>query len=178
MPSFTACCAPTTRPSPKPPRTSSTETPRPFATEYLHYVSDTFVYIGILVSLVLYRFTNLFFWDPLISLLIVVYLVWSVFGVFNDSLGELLDKQLPDSILKDIDSTIRGSFEQVVDYHDLRTRKVGDTKFIEFHVVLRNVQRFDEAHDITEGLIQRIRKKYPGSIVTVHTDPEGAMEEE
>jgi divalent metal cation (Fe/Co/Zn/Cd) transporter len=53
---------------------------------------------------------------------------------------------------------------------------VGPKKFIEFHVVLRGVQGFIEAHDLTEQLIRRIRSKFSNSVVTVHSDPEGVVE--
>lgn len=147
------------------------------AAEYLHYASDILAYLGVLLSFILFKFTSSVLWDIVISLLIVAYLFKTVAGIFSDSLGELLDKQLPDDTLREIKSIILAYHPQIVGYHDLRTRKVGQTKFIEFHVVLRKVERFDEAHDITEGLINKLVKKYPGSIVTVHTDPEEAMEE-
>lgn len=146
------------------------------ATEYLHFVSDTFVYLGVLASFLLIRFTGHLYWDPLVSLLIVAYLMKSVISVFGSTLAELLDMQLPEDVLVVIDQAIRSYDSRVVDYHDLRTRKVGLTKFIEFHMVLRGVESFHEAHDVTEGVIRKLRKMYPGAVVTVHTDPEGVME--
>jgi cation diffusion facilitator family transporter len=106
------------------------------ATEYLHFVSDTYVYIGVLLSFILARFTSGLFWDPLITLFIVLYLIVSVVSLFMSSLTELLDMQLPDEILQEIDKAIRTYHPNVIDYHDLRTRKVGLTKFIEFPMVL------------------------------------------
>lgn len=148
------------------------------ATEYLHFVSDTFVYVGVLLSFVLIHVTGYLYWDSLVSLLIVVYLIKSVISVVGNSLAELLDMQLPDEVLAQIDQTIRNYNPHVIDYHDLRTRKVGLTKFIEFHVVVRGVEKFVEAHDLTEGLIRKLRKMYPGAVVTVHTDPDGVMEDD
>lgn len=145
------------------------------ATEYMHYATDTLVYLGVLVSLVLFKVTGSAIWDPVISLLIVLYLLKSVGSIFRQSLGELLDEQLSDAHLHDIDQAIRNFSPQVVDYHDLRTRKVGNTKFIEFHVVLRDVEKFNEAHELTEGLMDIFKEKYPGAIVTVHPDPEGGI---
>lgn len=142
------------------------------ATEYLHYASDTLVYLGVFVSFVLYTLTGALFWDPLISLLIVIYLLKSVAAIFHETLTELMDVQLPDQQLREIDSTIRAFDQKIADYHDLRTRKVGATKFIEFHVVLRGVETFREAHRLTAGLMEALQKKYPGAVVTVHPDPE------
>lgn len=142
------------------------------ATEYLHYATDTLVYLGVLVSFVLFKITGQTFWDPVISLLIVIYLMKNVAQIFMETLTELLDVQLPEKTLAEIDSVI-GSFNpKIASYHDLRTRKVGPTKFIEFHVALRDVETFREAHKLTTGLMHALRTKYPGAIVTVHADPE------
>lgn len=148
------------------------------ASEYLHFVSDTFVYFGVLLSFVLVQWTGNAYWDPLVSLLIVVTLIKGIVSVLGNSLAELVDMQLPDEILAEIDHAIRHYHPQVVDYHDLRTRKVGLTKFIEFHLVIRGVEKFEAAHDLTEGLIRKLRKMYPGAVVTVHADPEGVMEDD
>lgn len=146
------------------------------ASEYVHYASDVLVYVGVLVSLVLFKLTGAKFWDPLISILIVGYLLKTVLSIFKNSLDELLDRQLPDKLLAEIDGIIRNFHPRVVDYHDLRTRKVGQAKFIEFHVVLGDVTEFKEAHAITEGLVSKLKATYPDSVVTVHSDPEGEDE--
>ncbi len=145
------------------------------ATEYLHYATDTFLYLGVLVSFVLTYLTGHASWDPVISLLIVLYLLKNVAGLFLETLSELLDTQLSGELLKEIDITIHSFSPKIVGYHDLRTRKVGPTKFIEFHVALRNVQTFHEAHQLTVGLMDTFQKKYPGAVVTVHADPENPL---
>ncbi|MCG3205603.1 MAG: Ferrous-iron efflux pump FieF [Elusimicrobia bacterium] len=141
------------------------------ATEYLHYASDTFMYLGVLMSFVLFKITGQTFWDPLLSLLMVVYLLKTILDIFRETLTELLDVQLPDSLLKEIDALILTFDSRIESYHDLRTRKVGPTKFIEFHVVLRNVETFRDAHHLTVGLMETFQKRFPGAVVTVHADP-------
>jgi cation diffusion facilitator family transporter len=143
------------------------------ASEYLHYASDFFSHLGVVVAIVLFQFTGQSFWDPLVSVLIAAYLVYSVGKILRNSVSELLDEQLPEPIPSDIAKIIRGHDKKIIDFHELRTRKVGETKFIEFHIELRGVQGFEEAHDLTEGLIARIKDVYPGAVITVHTDPEG-----
>jgi ferrous-iron efflux pump FieF len=70
---------------------------------------------------------------------------------------------------------IRGFDPRIIEYHNLRTRRVGTTRFIEFHVVFRGVTLFADAHDLTERLIDRIREAYPDAELTVHADPEDAV---
>lgn len=143
------------------------------ASEHLHYASDALAYVAVLGSFVLYQITASGLWDPVFSILIVIYVLKSAGSIFANARDELLDRRLSDEILAEIDREIRGFHPAVSGYHDLRTRKVGEKKFIEFHVVLRDVERFDEAHDLTEGLVRRLRNRYPGSVVTVHADPHG-----
>jgi cation diffusion facilitator family transporter len=144
------------------------------ASEFVHYASDFLGYAGVIVAIALSQWTGLRFWDPLASICIALYLAWSALGIFRNSLSELLDEQLPEPIPSTLARIIRGHSPKIVDFHELRTRKVGETKFIEFHVELRGVVTFEEAHDLTESLIRKLRETYPGAVITVHTDPEGA----
>ena len=141
------------------------------ATEYLHYASDTLVYLGVLLSFVLFKLTGGLFWDPLISLLIVAYLLTSVASIFRGTLDELLDVRLSDDLLKEIDAVIRAFDSRITEYTDLRTRKVGPTKFIDFRIKLRDVESFREAHFLITKLAGALRAKFPGAVVTIHADP-------
>jgi cation diffusion facilitator family transporter len=143
------------------------------ATEYLHYRSDSLMYAGIIVSLVVTKTTGQLFWDPVISLVIISVLMKNVVGLFRETLSELLDTSLPEPMLQQIDSIVRNFHPNVIDYHDLRTRKVGPTKFIELHVVVKGIDGFREAHELTEKLGDQLKLHYPDSVITIHADPEG-----
>jgi cation diffusion facilitator family transporter len=145
------------------------------SSEYVHYASDFLSHAGVIIVIVLYQFTHQTFWDPFMSAIIALYLGWNAWAIFRNSMSELLDEQLPEPIPSTIAGIIREHNPKIIDFHELRTRKVGDTKFIEFHIELRGVERFEEAHDITESLITRLRQTYPLAVITVHTDPEGAL---
>jgi ferrous-iron efflux pump FieF len=149
------------------------------AMEVLHYASDLITHVGALVSLVIFALTKSSFWDPVISLGIVAYLLVSIGRMFHDVFQELIDKQLPEPVVREIAGLIKSHHPKVVDFHAMRTRQAGDTKFIEFHVVLRGVKEFAEAHRLTESLTAELNRRYPGAIITVHTHPEEApMHEE
>jgi ferrous-iron efflux pump FieF len=142
--------------------------------EYIHYASDILVYVGVILSFALYRLTGSRLWDPIITLLIVFYLVKNVAAVFNQSISELMDEHLPDEELDALDRLILKSDPRVVGYHNFRTRRVGATRFIEFHVVVKGVTAFAESNDVVEGLIGRIVERYPEARLTVQADPESA----
>jgi ferrous-iron efflux pump FieF len=144
------------------------------ASEYVHYASDILAYLGVLASLAMFRLFGQAFWDPLVSLIIVVYLLKNAASIFYGAMAELLDEQLPNPVLGEIIAFISGFHPKITGFHDLRTRKVGTTKFIDFHINLKDVAAFDEAHMITESLIAALQKRYPGAIIHVHSHPEDA----
>lgn len=139
--------------------------------EYLHYATDVLVYIGVIAAFILSTVTGSQLWDPLVSLLIVIYLIKNVVDIFRQSTGDLLDEQLPAEELAELDRVIKSFDPRVVEYHNLRTRRVGPVRFIEFHLVLSHVTLFTEAHDLTHALIDRVAKAFPGAEVNIHADP-------
>ena len=75
---------------------------------------------------------------------------------------------------KQIEEIILNFDPKVCGFHNLRTRKIGQKRFIDFHFEIRGEGNFARAHELTEALIQKIQARFPGSDVTVHYDPEGA----
>ena len=57
----------------------------------LHMLGDAFSSAGIIAASILIRVTNLTFWDPLMSMLIGVMILWSSWGVLKEALNLLLE---------------------------------------------------------------------------------------
>ena len=57
----------------------------------LHMLGDAFSSAGIIVASVLIRVTRMAFWDPAMSLLIGVMILWSSWGVLKEALNLLLE---------------------------------------------------------------------------------------
>ena len=87
--------------------------------------------------------------DPLISIMIAVYILYSAVGVGRESMDVLMDRRLPADIDERI-AEIVGQFRDrgVLGFHDLRTRRSGSQKFIDLHLEVERDQRLQEAHDI------------------------------
>ncbi len=57
--------------------------------------------------------------------------------------------------------------------HDLRTRRAGQTQFIEFHVELDGDMPVRRAHDVVDRLATAVTKLYPAAQVIIHQEPAG-----
>lgn len=137
----------------------------------LNFGADVWTNAGVLVALGLERWANIRNADPIISILISIYIVVSAVRIGHKAISQLMDRSLPREMLAAIESCISSHSPMVRGYHRLRTRQVGAEKEIEFHVEIDRNLSFEEAHNITEAIIAEIQRSIPGSTVTVHSDP-------
>lgn len=143
--------------------------------EKAHYLMDILSYGVIFLSLCLVAWTNWSGWDVLGGILVSAYVISLAGRILIQAGNELVDHSLPRSSLEALDSLIRKHDPRVLSYHEMRTRKAGNKTFVDFHLVMRPNQSFEEAHEITESLIQAIKSRFSNADVTVHEDPEGGV---
>jgi ferrous-iron efflux pump FieF len=137
-----------------------------------HYASDIFTNSGALLALLIIITTGWQMADPLLSLMIAVYILWSAVSVGRESLDVLMDRRLPADIDERIAEIVhRYQDRGVIGFHDLRTRRSGSQKFIDLHLEVERDQRLQEAHDVTVQVLRAIEAEIPRSRVHIHTDP-------
>jgi len=139
----------------------------------LHYSSDVLTSVGVLAGLLVIRFTGIIFIDSVVSILVACYVIWSAAGVFKESIDILMDRELSGETLNEIREAILNHKPVVKGFHKLRTRRAGNKRFIEFHLILDSSLSFVDSHDLAEKIIKDIEDKVPNADVTVHVDPHG-----
>ncbi len=142
-------------------------------TESLHFTTDLLSNLGVMLALLLVRLTGYVFWDLLLSLMIAFYILRASLSIFRRSVDELLDRSLPPASLREIKKLVHHHDSSIVGLHRLRSRRVGEKVFLDFHIEIEGQKDFKRAHALTESLVSAIQKRYPESDVTVHFDPEG-----
>lgn len=137
----------------------------------LNFGADVFTNTGALIALGLERFAAVKNADPVISVLISLYIFISAVRVGRNAMAELMDKTLPEDVLEIISRCVDSYRPFVCGYHNLRTRRAGAEKYIEFHLEIDRAASFESAHNTTEQIISDIQTVIPHSHVTVHSDP-------
>jgi ferrous-iron efflux pump FieF len=139
-----------------------------------HYVTDIYTNLSALLALVIVGLTPWQIADPLISIAIACYILWSAVGVGRESIDVLMDRRLPRKVNKQIASVVSRYRDQgVLGFHDLRTRRSGSQKFIDLHLEVQRDMRLQEAHDVTVRVLREIEAEIPRARVHIHTDPAG-----
>lgn len=137
-----------------------------------HYTSDVFTNGAALVALLVVATTGFRLADPVISLAISGYILWSAAGVARESIHVLMDRKLPPEVDEKVARVVESFRPQgVVGFHELRTRRSGALKFIDMHLEVERDLSLVDAHDLTVKVLRAIESEIPRSRVQIHTDP-------
>lgn len=135
----------------------------------LHYRSDILLNISILCALAL----SYYGWqrsDAIFGILIGCYILWSAFKVGKESIEILMDKELPEQITEQM-LRVAKSVPEVINVHDLKTRKSGTQWFIQLHVELPARMSLEEAHQHCLTVRRALQQQWPAADVIIHADP-------
>jgi cation diffusion facilitator family transporter len=141
------------------------------AADALHFRTDVYSGGGILVSLVLYRFTGWKWLDPGVALVVGIYIFSAAVPLLKGAVQDLMDHQLPPETVARVTAIIEAHRPMVVDWHDLRTRRSGSEKQIDFHVVVCRNHSLEQAHRVADHLEMEIREMLGNAHVVTHIDP-------
>ena len=140
-----------------------------------HYLTDTFINLSVLFSIVITGWTRFTFIDAVVGLLISGVVLYTAFILLKKSFKILLDQEIQSSHRDQI-RKIALQHPQVLGFHDLRTRDTGRKYIIQFHLELDPKMSLLESHKITDEVTDNILDVYPNSELIIHTDPLGIDE--
>jgi cation diffusion facilitator family transporter len=138
----------------------------------LHYRTDLLTNGGILIALVIIKFTGWHPFDAIIALGLSVYIALAALPLLRKGLAQLLDRALDPELVDEIRRIAEGHSPLVNGMHELRTRKSGDLHFVEFHLVFNEDIPLGRAHRVADEIEARIRALKPLRwSINVHLDP-------
>ncbi len=137
----------------------------------LHLLADVITSVGVIVGLIVIHFTNLRVIDPLVAIVVALIIIKTGYDIGKESIQQLLDKSLSNEEMAVIKQAIKKHSPPVLDYHHLRTRKVGLTRLVEFHIVLPNDFSLMDAHDISSSIEKEIHQCITNVRTTIHLEP-------
>jgi cation diffusion facilitator family transporter len=140
----------------------------------VHYLSDLWANLGIIISLIIINLTGIYFLDGLVGLVVSLVIIYSAFGLLKDSLKILTDHELPNEFRTEIIKIIQKYYPQCKSFHNLRTRKSGSEKFVDFHLVFDNHISLKDAHEVAQGIIDDIENSFSETKVLAHFDTENS----
>lgn len=135
----------------------------------LHYATDLLTNGATIVALGL----TMLGWpmtDPVFAIGIAAYIVYSAGQIGYESIQLLMDQELPLEVHARI-KAIALAHPQVCGIHALRTRRSGQTYFVQMHLMLDDQMPLIEAHRVADETEAAILAVFPNADVLIHEDP-------
>ncbi len=137
----------------------------------LHTKADIFTSISVIIGLIVMKINpHLAIIDPIITLMISVFIAYAAFKIIKESSSVLCDTAviMDDKKISNIVLLVKG----VKNCHKIRTRGRNDDIHIDLHVQVNRHMHIDEAHKISYSIEAALRKGIPGvTDVVVHLEP-------
>ncbi len=136
-----------------------------------HLFSDVLSSVAVLGGLIVVRLTGLNILDPIIALLVALFILKVGYDTLRKSFGGLVDVRLPETEEAEIKSCIIEHYSELVGFHKLRTRKAGSQRYIDLHLVMPKNASVNEAHRMCDHLEQDVENRLHHTSVTIHVEP-------
>lgn len=143
-----------------------------------HLMTDVYTSAGVMAGLVLIWLgekilvgIHLHWIDPVAAILVALLIIKAAWKLTMESVSDLLDQSLPPEEEQWIRQRIDSMRPRVHDFHHLRSRKSGSTRFVEFHIVVDTAMSVGESHDLNDSLVSDIKTRFPNSKVMIHIEP-------
>lgn len=137
----------------------------------LHLKTDVYTSAGVFAALVVIKVTGYSILDPAIAFIVGLFIVKEAAELTHNAIREIIDTRLPKEEEETIKEVIEGQSDKVIDFHKLRTRKVGSVRHIDFHIVVSRMITIEEGHALSHLIEDAIVSLFPNSQVLVHTEP-------
>jgi cation diffusion facilitator family transporter len=109
--------------------------------------------------------------DPVIALIVALFILKVAYDVLRKSFGGLVDTRLPQQEENEIKAAIMQHGCLLGGFHDLRTRQAGRQRYVELHLVMPRNASVDITHRMCDNLEQDIEKRLPNTSITIHVEP-------
>lgn len=137
----------------------------------LHFLADTIAGLAVLAALLIMRVTHWFWIDPVMAFAVAAYILIISARQVRSAMTELLDVQLPEGEIVEIRRIIDSFRNRGVDAHDLRTRRSGAVRHIDFHLDCPGQMTVADSHAICDEIEEKIGRVFANASVTIHVEP-------
>lgn len=146
-------------------------------TDNVHYKSDLMLNGAVIAALLLEQAFRVRGADALFGIGIAFWLLWGAYRASSEAINQLMDREWPEEERREFLSAAAG-YSELRGLHDLRTRKSGTLRFVQFHVWVPARWTVQEAHDRLDRVEEDLQHRFPGTEILIHVDPEGQTDRE
>ncbi|MGD2435050.1 cation diffusion facilitator family transporter [Bacillus velezensis] len=138
----------------------------------LHLLTDVYTSLGVAASLLVVTVTEWYILDPIIGMVLAVYIIYEAFKLMKEAFPPLIDTRLSEEEEKTILKIIDTFQQEFIEIHDFRTRRSGPQEYIDFHLVVASHVTIKDVHDLCDRIERDITNEFKQAQVMIHPEPE------
>ena len=137
----------------------------------LHLKADVYTSLGVALGLLILWITGLHFLDPLVAMIIALLILKEAFDMLMRAYTPLIDAKLSDEEVQKIRAILDKYKTVFTGFHELRTRRAGNMKYIDLHLNAPNDMTIKEYHRNCDLIENDIETALKHTNVLVHIEP-------
>ncbi len=137
----------------------------------LHLKTDVYTSLGVGVGLLLIKITQINILDPIVAVLVALLIIKEAWHLCSTAFRPLLDSRLSIEEEQKVKEVISKYQDKIVDFHELRTRKSGCVKYIDFHLLVDKNLTVEQSHSLSEKLERDLEEALKNTNVNIHIEP-------
>jgi len=135
-----------------------------------HLRTDVYTSLGVMLALVVIHFTGLTILDPIVAIVVAIYIGIVAIRLTKKAFRDLVDSRLSEGEEHQIREVLDG-FSELKGYHNFRSRRSGNDRFVDFHVIVSEKMDLRDAHELTRKIKASISMMLENTNVTIHVEP-------
>ena len=137
-----------------------------------HLRTDIYSSFGVMFGLILIKLTGLAIFDPLIAIFVALFILKTGFEISRETLNNLLDGALPAEDLNKVEDIIKQFHSRgVIEYKNLKSRRVGAEKDIEITLIFPEQMTLLECHKICDEIEDKVEEQLGKTDILIHPEP-------
>jgi ferrous-iron efflux pump FieF len=129
--------------------------------------SDLLILLSLVLSVIFVSSQWAEYIDPVVSFIIIGFLLLAGYREITSSLPDLFDKTLEEELQMLILRELANSFDKYSEFHGVRSRRSGSRVYIEIFLGFEREARAGDVQDFAVSLKQSLESRIPGSVVSV-----------
>lgn len=137
-----------------------------------HLLVDAFTSAGLIIGLVVIRFTQLYILDSIISIILGLVILYNGYHLVRKSISGLMDEVDTVLVQNIVDILEKERKPEWIDIHNLRTQQYGSDFHIDCHITIPYYFDLIRVHDEVENIEKIIETNLESNVeFFIHVDP-------
>lgn len=136
----------------------------------LHLKTDVYTSLGVGVGLFLIWITKLHFLDPVIAIIVASFILKEALNLLKVAFNPLVDVKLSDKEISIIKNCISKYSSGYCNFHKLRTRKSGNKRYVDVHLVFPEDMHIKDAHKLCDDIENETSRSLHNTEVMIHLE--------